>query len=87
MNGNDCTTIHIAAKNLEDALTKVYSYFGGRHPLTCKDFYQLLCNGNTQEQIKLFQDFINETIVFLQVTSERYVTELVNILPYIEENY
>lgn len=34
MYGNDCTTITITAKNLEEALTKAYSYFGGRNPLT-----------------------------------------------------
>lgn len=89
MNGNDCTTIIISAKNLEDALTKAYSYFGGRHPLTNRDFNQLLKNRNTEEQINLFRDFINETIVFLQCTSNigsrGYVTELVNSLPVIDE--
>lgn len=86
MCGNDCTTIIITSKNLHDALTKAYSYFGGRPPLTNQDFYQLLCNRNTQEQIKLFRDFINETIAFLQRTSSSgYVTELVNDLPVIDE--
>lgn len=51
-----------------------------------KDFYQLLCNRNTQEQINLFTDFINEAIVFLQCESSRgYVTEIVNDLQVIDE--
>lgn len=73
------TTIKIIAIDKEQALAKAYSYFGiGR--LQIEDFNILSKNVPMDRMCKIFEDFVNQKILyFVEVSNACYVDELKEI--------
>jgi len=79
----DISALHIIANNFIEALVKAYSYFGGDSRLTYQDFKLLLKNKEPLAQIKLFEDFVGEKILYF--TNSNNSSEYINDLPKITD--